>query len=261
VADEKRSMDRFCTRCGARNSDDARFCTACGTMLREPSLATAVPQPPRRGLRRGGIGALALLVAGVGAWFAFERAGAPSGAELKAAGAQWLQQHQQDLLQDACLSNFNYAANPVFVNPADQNTRDWLGVLVKAGIYQEPKPVQNGFLQQLRYGWGPQAGHYLQNGRLCVSTSLDIVAVKSRPAPPLRPGEKLPANWAFAELDLKWDALPAWAQQPPVAAQLTKLGADLKRSIVLVKGPQGWALATDADVADLRARQPGASAD
>lgn len=271
-------MARFCTLCGTQNADDARFCEACGAPLRTPgapvagapaptqAAATNTPAPPRGGLSRragwfalGGLTVLLLVVAAL-AWQVLGRASGPSRAELQAAADTWLQQHQATLLQqDACLRNFNYRANPVFVNALDQDTQSWLAVLVKAGIYTAPVPVQSGFIQQMKYTWGPQAAHYLRNGALCVADGLRVEDIRQvQPGrdgtEPLPPGVSLPQDWALVRLTLQWSGLPAWAQQPPVSTQLSQLSAPLLQTLLLRKTPQGWVLPSQAEELGMRAQ-------
>ncbi|MGC9163379.1 MAG: hypothetical protein ACP5F9_07510 [Thiomonas sp.] len=229
-------------------------------------MAANIPAPSRRGLsQRAGWFALAgmsvlLLVVAALAWQVLGRAGGPSRAELQAAADTWLQQHQTTILeQDACLRNFDYRANPVYVNALDQGTQSWLAVLVKAGIYTAPVPVQSGFMQQMKYTWGPQAAHYLRNGALCVADGLRVEDVRQvQPGRDgverLPPGVSLPQNWAMVRLTLQWSGLPAWAQQPPVSTQLNQLSAPLQQTLLLRKTPQGWVLPSQAEEMGMRAQ-------
>lgn len=266
-------MPRFCTQCGAKNADDARFCEQCGAPLRPAAAPPAspaapppiAPQPATAERSRAALWALAamsvLLVAAAAlAWFVFTRGDAPSSAELQAAAKAWLQDHQAALLRDdACVRNFNYAANPVYVNGFDQNTQQWLDALVKAGVYTAPVNVQNGFFAQLRYAHGPQAARYIRDGALCVADGLRIERVQ-----PLLPGEntagslpdgvKLPEGWALARVELVWSGLPAWAQQPPVSSQFPKLSAPLAQTIFLHKTAQGWVLPSPTEELAMRAQ-------
>ncbi|MGC8703246.1 MAG: zinc ribbon domain-containing protein [Thiomonas sp.] len=267
-------MPRFCTQCGAKNADDARFCEQCGAPLRPSGVqpappaapVQAAPQPaPASRSRRAALWALGgmsvlLLAAAALAWYVFTRGDTPSFAELQAAANSWLQDHQAALLRDnACVRNFNYAANPVFVNGFDQNTQQWLDALVKAGVYAAPVKMQNGFLQQLKYAHGPQAARYIRDGALCVADGLRIQGVQ-----PLRPGEnaagslpagvKLPEGWALARVELVWSGQPAWAQQPPVSTQFPRLSAPLAQTILLHKTAQGWVLPSEAEEIAMRAQ-------
>ncbi len=268
-------MTRFCTRCGVKNADDARFCEACGASLRvsdaasttAPVAVPSAPPPARAGLsRRAGVRILSgmtllLLVVTAVAWQVLGRASGPSAAELKSAANTWLQQHQADLLQqDACVRNFNYGANPVFINGFDQSTQNWLNALVKAGIYTTPEQVQNGFLRQMKYGYGPQAARYIRNGALCVADGLVVQDVRVlQPgsvggAGRLADGVKIPDNWALVSLKLQWSGLPAWAQQEPVSTQFSRLSAPLQQNILLRKTQQGWVLPAPSEELGMRAQ-------
>jgi hypothetical protein len=267
-------MSRFCTQCGAKNADDARFCEQCGTPLRPaggaPPASPAAPRPtapqPATAVRsRAALWALAamsvLLVAAAAlAWFVFTRGNAPSAAEMQAAANAWLQDHQSALLRDdACVRNFDYAANPVYVSGFDQNTQQWLDALVKAGVYTAPVNVQNGFFPQLRYAHGPQAARYIRDGALCVADGLRIGRVQLLPAGANSAGTspagvKLPEGWALVQVELVWSGLPAWAQQPPVSDQFPKLAAPLTQTLFLHKTAQGWLLPSQSEELAMRAQ-------
>lgn len=268
-------MTRFCTRCGAKNADDAKFCAACGAALRAPdALPTTAPVsvqpvalPVRGGLsQRAGMlvlsgMALLLVVVAVVAWLVLGRSNGPSSAELRAAANTWLQQHQADLLQqDACVRNFNYAANPVFVNSFDQNSQNWLSALVKAGIYTAPQTVQAGFATQLKYSYGPQATRYIRDGALCVADGLAVQDMQvlqpgsAAWAERLPAGTKLPEDWALVRLKLQWSGLASWAQQEPVSYQFTRLSAPLQQDLLLRKTQQGWVLPSPSEELGMQAQ-------
>lgn len=276
-------MARFCTRCGTKNADDAKFCESCGAPLRAPVAASTaasasvqhapqptpqpIPQPVRAGLsRRAGVlilsgMALLLLVVAVVAWRVLGPSTGPSSAELRAAANTWLQQHQAGLLQqDACVRNFNYSANPVFVNGFDTQTQTWLNALVKAGIYSGPQTVQSGFITQLKYSYGPQAARYIRSGALCVADGLSVKDVQV-----LQPGSaawaerlpvtvKLPQDWALIRLKLQWIGLAPWAQQEPVSYQFTRLAAPLQQDLLLHKTQQGWVLPSPSEELGMQAQ-------
>ena len=247
-------MPRFCTRCGQQNTDDARFCHACGAPLQPLVTMVRAGVRPRRGLFLGaglvlGLAVLAALVA----WLVLGPAGGPSNAELETAAAQWMHRNESSLMDDACLDNLDYAANPLLIDAGDQSTQQWMAVLVKAGIYAEPRRVGGGLRARWRYAWGPQAARYVRDGRLCVASGIKVTGVRVlRAGSPelerLPPGVSIPQNWAFAQLDLKWTGLAAWAQQPAVQQQLPGLERDRTQRIMLLKSAQGaWLLPSPAE--------------
>jgi len=268
-------MTRFCTQCGAANTDDARFCAHCGAPMRHvpiPTSATQPAVPPVAAPRQGwGVWLLAatmaalLVVAGILAWWVFGRNPGPTQAQADAAAAAWLQQHQSQLQQAACVRNLDYAQDPLLVNAFDQNTRQWLDALVRVGVYTGPRVVRYGFFEQLQYRYGPQAARYIRDGALCVAPALAVSRVQvvgaNAPALPERlPGAgKLPAGWALAAVQLQWQGLAPWAEQPPFAARFTQLQTGLRQTIVLRQDGQGWRLATPAEELGLN-MQRGAEA-
>ena len=259
-------MPRYCTQCGAKNADDARFCAACGAAMRPAGHAQASP-PPARG-REGAapwwiVAILAVLLVAVAAlaWWVFGRDSGPSDAQARTAAAAWLQRHQASLLdEDACLRNFDYAADPVFVNSFDQNTREWLAVLVNAGIYSAPRQVRNGFFTQWRYSHGPQADAYVRDGALCVASGLAIDGVQvMRPGDARRdlglpPGVELPAGWAVVALRLRWIGLAPWAGEAPVARRFPQLSGALQQRLFLHRTTAGWVLPSAAEELGMRAQ-------
>ncbi len=257
-------MTRFCTRCGAANTDDARFCARCGAPMRPVPPASALAAPARPAVaatpRRGwgvwllaAVMALLLVLAGGLAWWVFGYHPGPTQAQADAAAAAWLQQHQNRLQQTACVRNFNYALDPVVVNGYDQNTRQWLDALVRVGVYTGPQVIHRGFFQQLQYRHGPEAARYIRDGALCVAQGLTVgrVQLLGADSAALRerlPGAaKLPAGWAVAAVQLQWRGLAPWAAQPPFDAQFTQLQSALRQTIVLHQDGQGWRLATPAE--------------
>ncbi|MDY0329513.1 MAG: DUF4878 domain-containing protein [Thiomonas sp.] len=195
------------------------------------------------------------------AWMVFARSSGPTDAQLRRAANGWLQQHQADLLNaDACVRDFNYAANPVFVNGFDQATRNWLDALVKVGIYAAPQQVQNGFMPQWKYAYGPQAATYIRDGALCAASGMSVEKVAL-----LQPGSaawsqqfasgvKLPEDWAAAQVRLQWTGLAPWVGQQPVSEQFPNLSAALHQTLLLHKTAQGWVLPAPADELAMRAQ-------
>lgn len=281
-------MPRFCTKCGTKNADDAKFCENCGAPLQRadaPHTAPQVPVPPvapaaapspaavpgPRPARSPMVWLVAVLAvvlvltAGL-AWWVFERSTGPTQAQVSAAANLWLRRNQPQLLRDACLRNFNYAADPVFVNSFDQGTRQWLDALVKAGIYTPPQKVQSGFMTQFKYSHGPQAASHIRDGALCAASGLAIDSVRVLPpdSPQMRNGlpdaVKLPRDWAFAEVTLHWTGLAPWTRQEPFSAQFTRLSSNLQQVIMLRKSDQGWVLPSEAEVLAQQAQLAALSA-
>ena len=195
----------------------------------------------------GGVLGGLVVFAGFTLWL-LGHGGGPSGAELEAAGQQWLSGHAQTLLQDACLRDVDYAANAVFIDEADQETRRWMDVLVAAGVYATPQPLRRGPVVQWKYAHGPQAGRFIRDGQLCVADGVAVRAVRAVPREDIATVEGLPAgarwprDWALARLNLRWKGLAPWAGQPEVRARLPRLARDRHHDIILVKRGKAWDL-------------------
>ena len=244
-------MPQFCTQCGAPVTQDARFCQACGAPLRHP----AAPRPKadldgklgNRGMLIGGVLGGLVVFAGLALWL-LGHGGGPSGAELEAAGKQWLSGHAQTLLQDACLHDMDYAADAVFIDDADQETRRWMDTLVAAGVYAAPQPLRRGPVVQWKYAHGSQAGRFIRDGQLCVADGVAVRDVRAVPREDIAAVEGLPAgvhwprDWALARVNLRWKGLAPWAGQPGVRARFPGLARDRHHDIILVKRGKAWDL-------------------
>ena len=286
-------MSRFCTRCGARNEDDAGFCEQCGAALHAgpqsgstpaagpgPSAnpsASPPPRPPRgggaapdvaplRAARRRGLpklvwaaaaGVVVLAGAGTAAWMFLGRLQPPTQAEIDAIGAQWLGAHQADLAGSACLSNFVYGADPVYVSTFSMPTRNWLDVLVKAGVYAPPT-VSGPY--QLRYTHGPQAATAIRDGRLCLAQGPRIAKISMRPVtlpqlqaaglPWLQGGKSTLDRFRELRITIAWQQQAAWAQWPQVRQEDPQFDPAPKEKVLLLHTRAGW-----KDLSDPASRQ------
>lgn len=271
-------MSRFCTQCGARNADDAAFCEQCGAPLRaaaQPGSAPgsgAGPSPgspaprraggdppaaaqPRAARRRGvpklvwAVAAAVVVLAGAGtaAWMVLGRIRAPTQSELDTIGRQWLSAHQADLMNSACLSNFVYGDDPVYVSTFSMPTRNWLDVLVKAGVYAAPTP--NG-PYQLRYSHGPQAANFIRGGRLCLAQApkiakLSVHAVtlpqlQADGLPWLHVGKSALGHFRELRISVGWQQLAAWAQWPQVRQEDPQFDPAPQEKVILLHTSSGW---------------------
>lgn len=178
-------MARFCTRCG--NPTDAAdcFCDQCGAPLAgaaraAPPAASGRPRLPRlpalskrQWLGVAGGSAAVLIALGAGLWFMTREVPLPENAELEA-----LLPTLVDAEAARCLSNFDYARDPVYVNGYDSRTQSLLNMLVEAGIYQTPTQVtqQEGYFRRemLEYRHAAEAPRYIKGNKLCIADGLAI---------------------------------------------------------------------------------------
>ena len=167
-------MSKFCKKCGAALEEGAGFCESCGA----PVLAVVKNESPVpeswdkpyvshskliMGIG-GGFAILLLLVAGV--WFLTGAPGKPSEASLSAL----LNADSGFKSRTVCLGNFSYDHNDVNINTNDQDSQQWFGILVNAGLYSAPRIVNTGgWYSRELYQYTPTEKGKLaiQNGKLC----------------------------------------------------------------------------------------------
>ena len=204
-------MSQFCTRCGAKNEGSAAFCDNCGHALRGASAAAAASvssesalnsadphsigdvtdfgqqttgalpatsRSSRKVLYAGGALA-AILLAGGAAMYMVLQAPAPTPANLLAAARSGYDKTRLDQERKAlCLSNTNYATQPLNVGAQDQAFRNWMDALVLAGLYRTPVEVSSGgFFPQalMQYVATPELEKYREGSRLCLARGVEIV--------------------------------------------------------------------------------------
>lgn len=263
-------MPRFCNACGTRNEDDAAFCDDCGVPLRRPMAATAPATAPApapaappiaaqtRSARRvpraalwGGVGAVGLaLVVGLGAWaWTALRHGPPNAAEQQAVAERWLQGQQDRLLRGTCLSNFPYRQSTVSVAGWNSDTKAWLDALVAGGVYQANG---NDAYGNWLYAHGPEAQRHIRRGQLCLANAVKLsqTALKSPSAQEQALLDRVPDGRRFAQITVTyaWDALPAFATQPPVADEWPSAMKNTTAEVLLFRDDErGWREATASD--------------
>lgn len=256
---------RFCHECGADAALDATFCEECGAELRPlpaprapaasrapaslpPHSSAGLPRSPLKGRTLiTASGAVALLaVAGGAAWFALAPKPATE-SELRAGADTWLKSVAVARHNRPCLQNFDYRANPVLVNPADNRSQEWLAALVKARIYKEPTKVQTGNAWEpvhLRYEKGPEAAQYLINGQLCAASQLQVTHVSFDTKAETKLGE---SRAQPGTVGLAWQDRAAWSQEEPFKSAFDGRFAEREESLVWLRDKDSWKVAGDND--------------
>lgn len=261
----------FCTQCGHKNVDDARFCEECGTPLKATAAPAAVQAPASgtapvapaaaRAPANSGklvkvvaIAVAVLLALGAGA-FLLLAPESPSNERFAAAIEKSLAADSSAYKARYCLSNFAYDRDPVHVNDQDLNTRRWLAVLTKAGLYAEPEVIDDtsGFLiqRQLKYV-KTEAGKKATQGRqLCIADGVTVAKVE-RFTPPARVGD-IEASRATVTMKLR-NPMPFVAEEETKSIE-PGLQAEFSENVVLMLKEGKWV------VADQRAVQTAAQAE
>lgn len=262
----------FCTKCGHKNAEENRFCEECGALLPNIAKAPAAPTPPSasaalpatpaaplaaptaalRPARKGKAVLYAAVttgvftIAGAAAFFAL-RAQEPSNELFASLVEKSVAADASNYKSRYCLGNFAYDKDPVFINPGDIGTKNWLSVLTKAGLYTEPvtETVQSGFFMEERLKYTKtDAGKKATQGRsLCIADGVTVDKVESF-TPPTKAG---PLEFSRATVQFKLRNAMPW-----VGTDETKQAADIptefKDTKVLILKEGKWALASDDDV-------------
>ena len=198
-------------------------------------------------LAAGIAGVVVLAGAGTAAWMFLGRIRPPSQADIDAIGANWLNAHRAALLDSACLSNFPYANDPVYVGNYDSGTRNWLDTLVRAGVYAGPTP--NGPFQ-VRYTHGPQAATYVQAGRLCLAQGPKLLQTSVRPVSPqdvqaqglgeLAQHKGALEHLRLLHLSLGWQQVAPFATWPQIQQADPQFNPAPQGDLLLIDTSAGW---------------------
>ncbi|HZW12951.1 MAG TPA: zinc ribbon domain-containing protein [Noviherbaspirillum sp.] len=185
-------MARFCTKCGTRNESHARFCEQCGNPI--TSTATPLPTPPvaaaattafaipRLGGRRLAIsGVLVVTLAAVGGglawWLAPETASEASFARAINAHFGNDANARDKIL---CTGNLPYDKDPIRVDEFNRSTRQYMDMLVQAGVYTAPKQESSGgYFPRTHYVYAlsDEGKKWVRNSRLCLGAGLQAKQV------------------------------------------------------------------------------------
>lgn len=192
-------MPKFCTQCGTSNENDARFCDNCGTALKTENAAietsstaevntaevSVAQTKKRRKIAKLSVVLLAVALLG-GLLGAFLLSDEPPSAEtFKRAVNEHLKTHPNDVDNLVCLSNIDYSVSPVIIDRWDYTKKEWYDELVTAGIYATPTAVESGtgFYRKvnLQYAHTQDVHNYIKGKRLCISSGVAVLGVKTFP--------------------------------------------------------------------------------
>jgi hypothetical protein len=243
-------MAKFCTQCGTSNTAENAFCEGCGHALNKPQAAATTaepaaapvhaPRPPRqpwspRALRMVlGAAASVVVVGGVGLYFALATPTASRAKLLELTQAAYSESSLRGKMFELCLNNINYSAT-VHINPADVGTREWMDLLVQAGVYQAGEVVTTGgfFAQQrLQYLGQPELAQWKKGNSLCLAKSVAVVDVID-----IQPPEEVPVSGkdnapsltiVKAKTVFQAKETPSWLNQPGMQAAVQKRLSDWK---------------------------------
>jgi len=280
-------MSGFCGDCGAPRKGAGIFCEQCGSPLKpgavtdgpiEPPLGELPPRPqtppsesrPARGRALNqrvliGIaaGVLTLGMAAGGSWWWLAPHPATE-AQLREGAQPWLTGDGLRSLNRPCLSNFNYNASPVAIDPNNEQTRAWLDALVKAGLYEGPEMVNTGVSWQplqLRYTKTAKAANVIVDGRLCAASRLEILGVDLQPKSEEHWG---PMRIQQATLKVRWEDRAAWSDNEPFKSEFDPKFDDRSETLSWVEQHSAWRLMTPVEVSAwyrARSHSQGSDAD
>lgn len=211
-------MSKFCKKCGSGIEVGMSFCEACGS----PILASAKNEltaqsdellkvsslSGRKMMLIVGGGCAGLLVLAVGIWFLTGAPSKPSDTALSAL----LNADDGYKSRTVCLANFKYDHNAANIDVSDQDSRDWFGVLVGAGLYNDPQIVTTGGWiprELLQYTPTDKGKLAIKNGKLCFAQGVVVDKVTYGPIQQAR-------NTSYAIADYSYHFLDAdeWTKRP-----------------------------------------------
>lgn len=243
----------FCTRCGHPNEAGAGFCENCGQPLAGADTASARPPQARRRLWLYGGAALALLLGAALALF-FALRGQPPSPELFAAIIEKsLAQDPAAYQKNYCLSNFNYALDPVRISAADERARRWFSLLADQGLYAQGQleTTGSGFFasEQLLYEKTAAGKKASAGSALCLADGVGVARVDSFSSPARVLGVEL--SKAVVTLQLRNPlALVDKEEIKQFAPNIRREFVDMK---TLVRSEGKWQLAGPAEIRALQA--------
>jgi hypothetical protein len=252
----------FCTKCGHQNLAGSRFCEECGSPFAQAAAqqpqahvasnpASTSPRAPGKklGLYIGaGVAAMVVLGAAL-AFFLVDQA--PSKEVFaKAIERSLISSPPIRLKPHYCLDNFPYDKDPVHVNSNNQSTRRWLSVLTTAGLYSEPKVVNDfsGFFvtTSLVYKKSEAGIKATQGSQLCIADGLTVVRVESF-TPPEKLGES-EVSMVVAKLALR-NPMP-WVGSEETRELAPAIGVDFDASFLLGIKDGKWAVADEKTISE-----------
>ncbi|MDD0814575.1 zinc ribbon domain-containing protein [Curvibacter sp. HBC28] len=273
-------MKRFCHACGTEQALDATFCEECGETLRPPrsaagaaaQIASAPAPAPSAGApsARPGrqrrpwtpktlalVAAAAVLVLGGGgaAWWALASRDATE-AELREGLKDWLATDAKKQLNRPCLSNFDYAKSPVYIDAGNQQAVDWLTALTQAELYTGPDPVvQQGLFgaRLLRYEKTPKAAQFVSGRQLCAASTLGLESLKFDPKAVLKQeGQRIQPGTAR----ILWADRADWSLVAPFKSEFDGQFSTEERAVRWIAQDQGWRALTQAEQEAAQAKLP-----
>lgn len=216
-------MAKFCTQCGTPSEDsDAQFCQSCGAPLpggKAPPIASqpvnasrpVLALPLAKIAKISAAGVASLLLLGGGVWFMTKAPAAPDVSAL----STLLNSDVKATEQRVCIGNFPYDKDPVFINNYDASTKNWLDLLVRAGIYNQPETqvTTSGWFRQVQYKYThtPLGLKAVKNGKLCFADG--IVIDKVEYSEPKKINDK---TYVEAKYTYHYANPAAWIKEPEV---------------------------------------------
>lgn len=186
-------MGRFCTKCGTPSEEPAQFCDNCGNPLKKSAAtpvaqAAPVPQAPaaigapsvhrrsNRTLFIGGAiaGVVGIAAIGVGWWLSPESA---SAASFSRAIDGYYAAHNDARDALLCTDNLPYQKSPIRVDDTSMPTRQYMDLLVRAGVYDPPQTESSGGYfprAQYIYAITAEGKKWVRNNRLCVGNGVRV---------------------------------------------------------------------------------------
>jgi hypothetical protein len=204
----------------------------------------------------GGVALVAIAAAGGAAYWLTREPSPPSADEVSAL----VKLDTAAVESLTCLDNFNYGISPVNISPWDGNTKNWLAILVEAGIYSGPQQVTSGGWipqEHLQYEHTEEGKKSIRGKKLCYAEGIAIESVKyAEPNLQAKPARVSGTAQYRLVKPASWISSPSAKEAMP--DRFAKNGGELQLSFVLIDGK--WVSPDKAPQPSKERRSPGGSA-
>jgi hypothetical protein len=207
--------------------------------------APALVHINRRAATLVGAGTFLMIVVGIAAYMMLSNP-SPTAVNLRAGVERYLARHPDFGKERYCITNFDYTKDIVNVEPYDRITQQWLGVLVRGGMYVGPVDVVNGkgfFANHiLRYTKTSIGRTATASGALCFATGLLVAKIEA-----VRQVSGRSADMVSARVSFSLTNAAPWIRDPAAVNAIPGHGENYLTTVYFVARERRWEVAEGDD--------------